>query len=426
MEKVTGVNQQPIKVSSTTKNDGSEGSLQARVCISKATITVEAEPMPAAPTTSRRLILQSAPTGVSQGSNSSISDDDASQSKNHIKEMHDCTNMLFQVFNNDRMKEICYHVSDFAGLYPVWPIIKFSSMAPTGAAKDERMNSFTKCVTALLGEILCIDDTAKVTTISITDHKLHYISSKTDLPTNFTKLGQYVMISGSSWVFNKKDKGSNDVYARFWFKSQVDTEEIANRVFFEFSHLSGKTLYKKQHQAMETETSLMLLFMCNGTDQASITSDAKQMLDTAQDNIKQNGMLPEEFENKDIPHFTLRLNMPRLPAKTKSSNNKGYDHCKEHGKKAFHFKVAKEEVNYFKYLSAHAHRMKLNVKYFGKFAKFMGTLGNNAPLSDCTHLHRCIQGHLYYHLSLTITINGINMLDASEYLRNPANGKSIV
>ncbi len=71
----------------------------------------------------------------------------------------------------------------------------------------------------------------------------------------------------------------------------------------------------------------MLLFVCNGTDQSSITLDAKQMLDTALNNIEQNGMLPEEFENKDIPHFTLPLNVPQLPAKTKSSNNKGYNHC---------------------------------------------------------------------------------------------------
>ncbi len=224
---LTGINQQPIKVSSTTKNNGSEGSLQARLHVSKATVTVEAEQTPAALTTSRRSILQSAPTGVSQGSNSSISDDDASQSKNHIKEVHDRTNMLFQVFSNNRMKEICYHVSDFAGLCPVWPIIEFST-APTGAAKDKRMNSFTKRVTALLGEILYVGDTAKIATILITDDKSHYISLKTDLPTNFTKLGQYIMISGGSWVFNKKDKGSNDVYARFWLKSQVDTEEIVN------------------------------------------------------------------------------------------------------------------------------------------------------------------------------------------------------
>ncbi len=51
-----------------------------------------------------------------------------------------------------------------------------------------------KCVTALLGEILYIDDTAKIATILITDDKLYYISLKTDLPTNFTKLGQNIMI----------------------------------------------------------------------------------------------------------------------------------------------------------------------------------------------------------------------------------------
>jgi hypothetical protein len=73
------------------------------------------------------------------------------------------------------MKEICYHVSDCAGLYPVWPIIKFS-MAPTGAAKDKRMNLFTKCVTAFLGEILYANDTEKMATILITDNKSHYVS----------------------------------------------------------------------------------------------------------------------------------------------------------------------------------------------------------------------------------------------------------
>ncbi len=85
----------------------------------------------------------------------------------------------------------------------------------------------------------------------------------------------------------------------------------------------------------------MLLFVCNGTDQASIILDVKQMLDTALDDFKQNGMLPEEYENKDIPHFTLHLNVPRLPAKTKTTTNKSYDHFKKHGKKAFHIEVGK-------------------------------------------------------------------------------------
>jgi hypothetical protein len=118
-------------------------------------------------------------------------------------------------------------------------------MAPTGAAKAKRMNSFTKCVTALLGEILYVNDTAQITTILITEDELHYISLKADLPTDFTKLSQYIMISGGSWVFNKIEKGSNDVYTRFRLKSQVDTEEIVNWVSFKFSCLGGKNLQKK-------------------------------------------------------------------------------------------------------------------------------------------------------------------------------------
>jgi hypothetical protein len=192
--------------------------------------------------------------------------------------------MLFCVLSDDGMKEMSYHVSDFAGLYPVWPIIKFS-MTPTGMGNDKRMNLFTKCVTALLRDILHVDDMAKIATILITNEETFYISSKADLPANFAKLGQHVMICGGSWVFNKKEKGSNNVYTTFRLKSQVKTEEIINRVSFEFSCLGGKNLYKKQHQAMEMETPLVLLFVCNGTDQASIVSDTKQMLDTALDDI---------------------------------------------------------------------------------------------------------------------------------------------
>ncbi len=66
------------------------------------------------------------------------------------------------------MKEAAYHVMDFAGFYPVWPIVEFS-MAPTCTNKDERMTSFIKCVTALLGEMLYVDETAMIAPIDITD-----------------------------------------------------------------------------------------------------------------------------------------------------------------------------------------------------------------------------------------------------------------
>jgi hypothetical protein len=253
------------------------------------------------------------------------------------KEIYNHSQKLFCVFSVDGMEETSYHVIDFAGLYPVWPIVKFS-MSPTGNTKDKRMSLFTKCVTALLGEMLYFDNKAMIAPIAITDNDcVSYISNKADLPTNFTKLGKHIMISGGSWVFNKKERGNNNVYACFRLKSQIPTKEIINRVSFKFSCLGSKNLYLKQHQAMETKTPVMLLFVCNGNETESIISDTRQMLDSAYEAVDKNKMMPEEFKNKDIPHLTLRVNVPRLPAETKSNSNKGYDHYKEHGKKAFHY-----------------------------------------------------------------------------------------
>jgi hypothetical protein len=280
------------------------------------------------------------------------------------------------------LKETAYHVIDFAGFYPIWPIIEFL-MAPTGASKDERMALFTRCVSALLGEMLYVDDTAMIAPINITDEdEAHFIKTKINLPSNFTKLGKHIMISGGSWVFNKKEKGSNDVYGRFRLKSQIPTDDIINRVSFEFSRVGGKNIFRKQHQAMETETPYMLLFVSNGTDHSSILNDTRQMLDLAYDDIETNGMMPEDFKNKDIPEFSLRVNAPRMPSDGKKTGNKSLDHYSDQGKKAFHFEVAKEEVAYFKFLSGHAHWLRLDNKFFAKFTKFTATLSNNTPMSD--------------------------------------------
>jgi hypothetical protein len=281
-------------------------------------------------------------------------------------------------------------------------------MAPAGVSKDERMGSFIRCVTALLGKMLYIDDTAMIAPINITDDTRRQTSSRLrTIPSNFTKLGKHIMISGGSWVFNKKEKGSNNVYGRFRLKSQIPTEDIINCMSFEFSRVGGK-IFKKQHQAMETEMPLMLLFICNGTDYSSILSDTRQMLNLAYDDIKTNRMMPEEFNNKDIPEFSLRVNVPRMASNGKKTYNKAFDDYSNQGKKAFHFEVAKEDVAYFKYLSRHAHRLRLNNKFFRKFAKFTATLSNSAPMSDCVSLRRCIQGHLNFHLSSTlITIHAL-------------------
>ncbi len=52
-------------------------------------------------------------------------------------------------------------------------------------------------------------------------------------------------MSGGSWVFNKKDKGSNDVYARFCLKLIVPAEDMVTRISFEFLQMGGSKNIQK-------------------------------------------------------------------------------------------------------------------------------------------------------------------------------------
>jgi hypothetical protein len=171
---------------------------------------------------------------------------------------------------------------------------------------------------------------------------------------------------------------------------------------------------------------MMLLFVCNGTDHSSISTDIRQMLDIAYEDIDKEGMMPEHYESWDLPKFALRLNVPRLSEKKSAKDNKSYDHIHKQGKKAFHLEVAKSDLAFFTFLATHGHRMELDAKYFGKFAKPTATLGRDAPLSDCSCLRWCIQGHLNFHLSSTlVTITGIEDLDALEIVHNLTTGMKV-
>ncbi len=223
---------------------------------------------------------------------------------------------------DDNGHEKMFHMEDFVDLYPVWPIIEIA-ISPSGNTKDDMMNHFVKCCMSLFTKMLYVDDSTAIVPIEITnDREDSYITNKVNLPTNFTKLGKWIMISGGSWMFSKKDKGKNDVYTYFCLKSQVTAEDIINQVSFEFTCLGGSKINKKPMQAMEAETPMMLLFVCNGTDQGSIMIDIKQMMEIAYGDINVEGMMPEEFENQDIPGFALRLNIPCLPEKKSAQDNK--------------------------------------------------------------------------------------------------------
>ncbi len=59
----------------------------------------------------------------------------------------DRSNKLYIVYNENG-QESRFHVKEFVGLFPSWPIIKML-IAPAGNAKDKRMTSFGRCFTSL-------------------------------------------------------------------------------------------------------------------------------------------------------------------------------------------------------------------------------------------------------------------------------------
>jgi hypothetical protein len=111
---------------------------------------------------------------------------------------------LFITIGEDGNKK-SFQVEDFAGLHPVWPIVEVAIL-PTGNAKEERMNMFVKYITLLFGKILYVNDTTGIVPLEITNNiEDNFIHDKSKLPSNFTRLGKWIMISGGSWVFSKKD-----------------------------------------------------------------------------------------------------------------------------------------------------------------------------------------------------------------------------
>ncbi len=57
--------------------------------------------------------------------------------------IHDKSNKLLKEMIGRHLTEL--HVEDFAGLFPVWPIIKLA-LAPSGASKEERMTQYVHSI----------------------------------------------------------------------------------------------------------------------------------------------------------------------------------------------------------------------------------------------------------------------------------------
>ena len=172
--------------------------------------------------------------------------------------------------------------------------------------------------------------------------------------------------------------------------------------------------------------------MNNRTEEDSIIRDLQAMFKIARESLSAEDMLPSEYEREegDEVKFAIRVNGPRMPGqkrdKKKKKKDNDFDRLQDQGKKAFHFEVAKEDIREFSFLAEYCHRVGLDREFFGKFAKLTACLTNNSPTGDMSLLRRCITGHLSFMLSsTTVTIDGIEDINAVSVLTNPHNNAVI-
>jgi hypothetical protein len=152
----TGVDTLQARILSPTNTANPSGNKQQQtpsnkgVCINKTAVHVKPTITPAGSTPRHHESILHSSTNTRPPDHKD-KDKGLTTTTTQTKEIHDHSQKLFRVFSDNRMEETSYHVIDFAGLYPIWPIVEFS-MSPTGNTKDKRMSSLTKCITALLGK----------------------------------------------------------------------------------------------------------------------------------------------------------------------------------------------------------------------------------------------------------------------------------
>ncbi len=63
-----------------------------------------------------------------------------------------------------------FHIEDFVGLYPAWPITELT-ISPSSDTKDDMINHFVKCCASLFAKILYVDDSTVIAPIEITNER---------------------------------------------------------------------------------------------------------------------------------------------------------------------------------------------------------------------------------------------------------------
>ncbi len=109
------------------------------------------------------------------------------------------------------------------------------------------------------------------------------------------------------------------VYPTMVISSDVEPEIIISRMAHEFGRAGGFYFRKKQLQCEETMSPFTIYFLYTFNDIATLRGELTSLLEEALQGMKDNFMLPDEFEYAPLLDINIRLGVPKLPGQPRSS-----------------------------------------------------------------------------------------------------------
>ena len=286
---------------------------------------------------------------------------------------------------------------------------------------DDKHAEFTDALRILLTNFQKVDPLLVLSPINATKDKPIFYPA--DLPYNLTDQSAHIQISGGDRTFEMKQPYRNGgysddpadlrdpvVYLALAFSSDVEPEDILQRVRHEWTRMNGQKIYIKSIPSFQTETPVAIYRMFNMAHHSTIVAELTLILYQARD-AEAAADSDFAFHSTPVPHMGVRLNVPKIPGQDTSVFNDWPRKLKD-GRRVIHIECSQADSPIIKRLVAIAKERDLVSPLWGKQAHLSETISGKTKPGDVSNMGAFVQKHVNYHATMIYNkLIGIVALD---------------
>jgi hypothetical protein len=304
---------------------------------------------------------------------------------------------------------------------------------------EDKYSAYVKHIGSLFENIQLVDPLAIMHAVD-ENRGDKPLGSKSEMSTNMTVFLAYAPVGRNARAFQpkrnndkKKSRRSKDepdtldpsVYPTMVFSSDVEPEIIVSRVAHEFGRAGGFYFRKKQLQCEETMTPFIIYFLYTFNDIATLRGELMSLLEEAQQGMKDDLTLPDEYEFSPVPDVNIRRSVPKLPGQP-GSNFCDYSREMQEARRAHLIECDIKAIPFLRVLISYIKDNKLAARIWGGHTHITETVDWDSPKGDVSRFVRMSQDHTNYNMSLiSVQVKGITDLEASADVMCPESGNVI-